>query len=188
MPTRYLLVGLGNPGQEYSQTRHNAGFWFVDGFAEAHHCGLIDKTKFSGQLGQAEISGESWILLKPTAYMNRSGIAVRLVSQYYNVSPENILVVHDELDFEPGTIRFKIGGSHGGHNGLRDIIAQLGVADFARLRIGIGRGADMASYVLKTPSKLHQLEIASALSNVIALVPDLMGVRRQQAVQQLHSR
>jgi len=187
LSTRHLLVGLGNPGQEYAKTRHNAGFWLVDGFAERHHCNLLGKTRFSGQFGQVEINGGSWIVLKPTAYMNRSGIAVHLVSQYYNVLPENILVVHDELDFEPGTIRFKIGGSHGGHNGLRDIIAQLGTAGFPRLRIGIGRGSDMATYVLKTPSKQHRLEIDNTLPDAIRLVPDLMGAQRQQAVQQLHS-
>ncbi|MEE9411985.1 MAG: aminoacyl-tRNA hydrolase [Methylococcales bacterium] len=188
MSTRYLLVGLGNPGQEYANTRHNAGFWLVDGFAELHHCSLLSKTKFSGQFGQVEINGDSWIVLKPTAYMNRSGIAVHLVSQYYNISSENILIVHDELDFEAGTIRFKSGGSHGGHNGLRDIINQLGAAGFARLRVGIGRGADMATYVLKTPSKLDRSSIDSALPDAINLVPDLMGVNRQKAVQHLHSR
>ncbi len=187
MSTRYLLVGLGNPGQQYVETRHNAGFWLVDGFTEAHRCSLLNKAKFFGQFGQVEFNGDSWIVLKPTAYMNRSGIAVRLVSQYYNVLPENILVVHDELDFEPGTIRFKIGGSHGGHNGLRDIIAQLGTTGFARLRIGIGRGADMATYVLRNPSKQHRSKIDSVLPNAISLVPDLMGVQRQQAIQQLHS-
>jgi PTH1 family peptidyl-tRNA hydrolase len=187
LSTRYLLVGLGNPGQEYANTRHNAGFWLVDDFAERYHCSLLSKTKFSGQFGQVEINGGSWIVLKPTAYMNRSGIAVHLVSQYYNVLPENILVAHDELDFEPGTIRFKMGGSHGGHNGLRDIIAHLGTTGFARLRVGIGRGADMATYVLKNPGKQHRLKIDSVLSNTIDLVPDLMGVQRQQAVQQLHT-
>ena len=188
MPTRYLLVGLGNPGVDYAKTRHNAGFWLADAFADSHHCTLLSKTKYSGQLGQAEINGDSWFVLKPTTYMNRSGNAVRLVSQYYNVLPENILIAHDELDFEPGIIRFKLGGSHGGHNGLRDIIAQLDTVAFARLRIGIGRVGNMTSYVLKSPGKRQQSEIDSALPDAISLVPDLMGAQRQRAIQELHGR
>jgi PTH1 family peptidyl-tRNA hydrolase len=188
LPTHYLLVGLGNPGPDYAKTRHNAGFCLVDAFAETHHCTLLSKTKYSGQLGQIEINGDSWLVLKPATYMNRSGTAVRSVSQYFDISPENILIAHDELDFEPGTIRFKVGGSHGGHNGLRDIIAQLDTVAFARLRIGIGRVGNITSYVLKPPGKLQQSAIDSALPDAIRLAPDLMGAQRQLAIQELHSR
>jgi PTH1 family peptidyl-tRNA hydrolase len=183
---RYLLVGLGNPGQEYAQTRHNAGFWLADCFADANECRFAGKAKFSGQLGQVNIGGSAWVALKPTTFMNRSGVAVRQVSQYYDIPVNNILVAHDELDFEPGVIRFKRGGGHGGHNGLRDIIAQLGSADFARLRIGVGRGQNMADYVLKSPSKRQRIEIDGVLTVASDLMVELMGINSQKAVQVLH--
>lgn len=182
-----MLVGLGNPGQEYAQTKHNAGFWLADNFSSANQCGLVSKVKFSAQTGQVEINGDTWIVLKPTTFMNRSGFAVRMASQYFNVLTKNILVAHDELDFEPGIIRFKRGGGHGGHNGLRDIIAQLGEADFARLRIGIGRSGNMATYVLKPPGKHQRLEIDNVITKAMPILPDLLGVSAQQAIQQLHA-
>ncbi len=184
---RYLLVGLGNPGKDYSGTRHNAGYWLVDMFAESHRFELFNKVKFSGFVGQVDIEGNSWIALKPTTYMNRSGIAVRQVSQYFNINNENIIVAHDELDFEPGIVRFKRGGGHGGHNGLRDMIAQLGGSGFARLRIGIGRGGNMSDYVLKAPAKHQQIKINSILLKTSDMLPDLMGEASQKAVQELHS-
>lgn len=183
---RYMLIGLGNPGQQYEQTRHNAGFWLADSFAELNQCDLLNKPKLYAHLGKVEVNGDDWIILKPTTYMNRSGIAVRQASGYYNIPVENILVAHDELDFAPGVIRFKRGGGHGGHNGLRDIFAQLGNNCFARLRIGIGRADEMANYVLKPPGVEQRIEIDNAIQRAVILLPKLMGDQSQQAVQNLH--
>jgi len=181
-----LLVGLGNPGQKYAQTRHNAGFWLVDQFSSRYYCELAHKAKFKSVIGQVGIGKDDWVILKPSTYMNRSGCAVRQVSQYYNIARENMLIAHDELDFAPGLVRFKRGGGHGGHNGLRDIIAQLGGAEFARLRIGIGRSGDMVSYVLKSPCKQQRFEIDRSIQRAVELLPDLLGAHSQQAIQSLH--
>ena len=183
---RYLLVGLGNPGREYAQTRHNAGFWLADQFSRHYNCELLVKAKFKAVVGRVDIGLDDWVILKPSTYMNRSGLAVCQVAQYYNIAREHVLVAHDDLDFAPGLIRFKRGGGHGGHNGLRDIIARLGGSEFARLRIGVGRTGDMASYVLKPPSKLDRSEIDQAILDAVGLLPDLMGPNSQQAIQELH--
>lgn len=186
MADQFLLVGLGNPGSKYALTRHNAGFWLVDQFALDRGAQLSGKSKHSGELAQLNISGNAWFILKPMTYMNKSGSSVRSVAQYYNIDPSHILVVHDELDFTPGLIRFKSGGGHGGHNGLRDIIQQLGSNDFKRLRIGIGRSGNMIDYVLKAPSKQERDLIDQSIDNCHPLIPDLMGSESQKAVQKLH--
>ncbi len=178
---------MGNPGQQYESTRHNAGFWLADRFAEANQCELFGKTKFTAQLGQTEYDGDSWLILKPLTFMNRSGRAVQQVCQYFNVEPGCVLVAHDEVDFEPGVMRFKSGGGHGGHNGLRDIIAQLGTAGFSRLRIGVGRSSDMINHVLKPPGKQHRIDIDNAIARTIPLLSKLMGEQSQRAIQELHS-
>lgn len=180
------MAGLGNPGAKYALTRHNAGFWLVDRFAQEFGVQLSAKSKHSGELAQLKISGNTWFLLKPMAYMNRSGSSVRSVAQYYNIESSHILVVHDELDFPPGVIRFKAGGGHGGHNGLRDIIQQLGSNDFKRLRIGIGRSGNMIDYVLKAPSKQERELIDDSIDKCQPLIPGLMGSESQKAVQKLH--
>jgi peptidyl-tRNA hydrolase, PTH1 family len=151
-----LIVGLGNPGQQYEKTRHNAGFLFLDSLVNEYPCSWSNKPGFQGLMSECNIARESVQLLKPQTFMNRSGQSVGKVARYYKVSPENILIVHDELDFGTGTVKLKKDGGHAGHNGLRDIIAHLGTKDFYRLRIGIGRppaGMAVADYVLSTPSK-----------------------------------
>ena len=151
-----LIVGLGNPGQQYQKTRHNAGFLFLDQLAAELGGAWVSESKFQGLTAECRISKEKVILLKPQAFMNRSGQSVGMVARYYKLQPEEILVVHDELDFDVGVVKLKKDGGHAGHNGLRDIIAHLGSKEFYRLRVGIGRpdaGKAVADYVLSNPSK-----------------------------------
>lgn len=160
------IVGLGNPGSEYAKTRHNAGYWLLDRFAS--ECGetMRSEAKFLGDVGQISLAGHSVRLLKPTSFMNESGQSVRRFIDFYKLDPERILVIHDDLDLPPGTARLKRGGGHGGHNGLRDVIARCG-RDFLRLRIGIGHPGDkrqVANYVLKqAPAGEHELIMGSLL-------------------------
>lgn len=159
-----LIVGLGNPGQQYEKTRHNAGFLFLDSLASERSCVWSKAAEFQGLMSEWYIAGEKVLLLKPQAFMNRSGQSVGKVARYYKLVPEEILVVHDELDFDVGVVKLKKDGGHAGHNGLRDIIAHLGAKDFYRLRIGIGRpvaGMVFADYVLSAPSK-HDLQLIVA--------------------------
>ena len=171
-----LIVGLGNPGSEYAQTRHNAGFWFVERLAEQYGITLKKDPKFNGFSGRGNIEGQDVRLLLPTTFMNLSGKSVVPFAKFYNIAPESILIAHDELDMDPGVIRLKTGGGHGGHNGLRDIVPHIG-ANFHRLRIGIGHpGAKerVSGHVLgKAPSSeqaLMDAAIAHALSQVKMLV------------------
>jgi len=161
-----LVVGLGNPGQQYEKTRHNAGFLFLDNLAAERSCAWSNKPGFQGLMSECGIAGEKVLLLKPQTYMNRSGQSVGKVARYYKLVPEDILVVHDELDFDAGVAKLKKDGGHAGHNGLRDIIAHLGGKDFYRLRIGIGRpaaGINVADYVLSVPPKNDWQLIHSAI-------------------------
>ena len=161
-----LIVGLGNPGQQYEKTRHNAGFLFLDSLASELGVFLVNQPKFQGLFAEGKIGSERVMLLKPCTFMNRSGESVGKVARYYKLLPEEILVVHDELDFNPGSVRLKKDGGHAGHNGLRDIIGQLGSNEFYRLRIGIGRPAahkSVADFVLGQPSKLEFEMISSAI-------------------------
>ncbi len=151
-----LIVGLGNPGRQYEKTRHNAGFLFLDRLVIESNCAWVSESRFDGLVAEVNIAGGKVILLKPGAFMNRSGQAVGKVARYYKLSPEEILVVHDDLDFDAGVVKLKKDGGHAGHNGLRDIIAHLGSKEFYRLRIGIGRppaGKAVADFVLSSPSK-----------------------------------
>jgi len=151
-----LIVGLGNPGRQYEKTRHNAGFLFLDGLISGSSGGWVNESRFDGLLAEIGVAGNKVLLLKPGTFMNRSGQAVGKVVRYYKLVPDEVLVIHDELDFEPGIAKLKKGGGHAGHNGLRDIIAHLGTKEFYRLRIGIGRppvGKVVADYVLSEPSK-----------------------------------
>lgn len=165
-----LIVGLGNPGRQYEKTRHNAGFLFLDDLASEFGCAWVSEPRFDGVLSGFVVATSKVLLLKPGTFMNRSGQSVGKVARYYKFSPEEILVVHDELDFEVGIVRLKKDGGHAGHNGLRDIIAHLGSKDFYRLRIGIGRpsaGGAVADYVLSNPSKneMESMQSAFALSS-----------------------
>ena len=151
-----LIVGLGNPGQQYEKTRHNAGFLFLDALAQELGCAWSNQARFQGFFAEVIIASSKVMLLKPDTFMNRSGQSVGKVARYYKLHPEEILVVHDELDFNPGVVKLKKDGGHAGHNGLRDIIAHLGSKEFYRLRVGIGRppaGKVVADFVLSSPSK-----------------------------------
>lgn len=160
------IVGLGNPGSEYAKTRHNAGYWLVDRLTS--ECGktMRPEAKFLGDAGQIGLAGHSVRLLKPTFFMNESGQSVRRFIDFYKLDPERMLVIHDDLDLPPGTVRLKRGGGHGGHNGVRDVIAHCG-RDFLRLRIGIGHPGDkrqVTNYVLKqAPAGEHELIIGSLI-------------------------
>lgn len=163
-----LVVGLGNPGQQYEKTRHNAGFLLLDSLAAERSCVWSSKPGFQGLMSECSISHEKVLLLKPQTFMNRSGQSVGKVARYYKLVPEEILVVHDELDFDVGVLRLKKDGGHAGHNGLRDIIAHLGAKDFYRLRMGVGRppeSVDVADYVLSVPSKMDSQLMLSAIDH-----------------------
>lgn len=185
-----LIVGLGNPGAEYERTRHNAGFWFVEALARERGERFKHESKYHGEVCKLRIGGEEVWLLKPQTYMNRSGQAVAALARFYKIPPEAILVAHDELDFPPGTVRLKQGGGHGGHNGLRDIIAQLG-NEFLRLRIGIGHpgeARDVTGYVLgKPPESEHRL-IEESITDALTVVPKLLEGEVQKAMNVLNGR
>lgn len=151
-----LIVGLGNPGRQYEKTRHNAGFLFLDTLAADFGCVWASAPRFEGLFAECSIASERLMLLKPETFMNRSGQSVGKIARYFKLSPEEILVAHDELDFGVGVVRLKKDGGHAGHNGLRDIMAHLGSKEFYRLRIGIGRppaGKAVVDFVLSSPSK-----------------------------------
>ncbi len=189
LPLR-VIVGLGNPGPEHQVTRHNAGFWFVDVLARQHGGEFRDYRKFSGEIARVTISGQELILLKPTTYMNRSGLSVRQLSDFYKIAPDDILVAYDELDLPVGSIRLKQGGGHGGHNGMRDIIAHVGEG-FWRLRLGIGHPgnkADVIDYVLsRAPSHEEDL-IMDAVAQAADAMPVILEQGAERAMTKLHSR
>jgi PTH1 family peptidyl-tRNA hydrolase len=190
--TLSLIVGLGNPGSGYEQTRHNAGFWFVDALAQRYAVQFRDEKRFHGAVATLELNGSRVYLLKPYTYMNRSGQSVAALCRFYRIPVSGVLVAHDELDINVGAVRLKCGGGHGGHNGLRDIVsANSNDADFLRLRIGIGHPGDsskVVGYVLHKPSIDERVEIDAAIEDAVAVVPLLQGGDLQQAQQQLHSR
>ncbi len=185
-----LIAGLGNPGNEYERTRHNAGFWFIDQLLEQYNLTLKSEAKFLGDTVRLSTpSGNVW-LLKPTTFMNRSGQSIARLAQFYKIKVSQILVVHDELDLSPGIAKLKQGGGHGGHNGLRDSIAQLG-KDFYRLRLGIGHpGAkeQVVGYVLGKTPKSEKTLIDSSIDKAIASIELILQGDMQKAMNQLHSK
>ena len=184
-----LIVGLGNPGREYEDTRHNAGAWLVEQLARAHRVTLQNESKFSGLTGRLQLAGQDLKLLIPTTFMNLSGQSVAAFANFYKISAESILVAHDELDLPPGSARFKQGGSGGG-NGVRDIIARLGNNNFHRLRIGIGHpgSADkVTGYVLSKPSADERISIERALDAATAALPLAISGQWTRAMTQLHA-
>jgi len=186
-----LIVGLGNPGADYENTRHNAGAWFVSELADSSRTPLKPVTKFHGLHGTAHLHGHDVHLLIPTTFMNLSGRAVGALAHYYKIPPETILVAHDEIDLVVGDVRLKFDGGHGGHNGLRDIMQHLGSNRFYRLRIGIGHpgnSKEVLDYVLKAPSKSERAEIDTALQDAQQVLPNLLDGYFQKAIQQLHTR
>ena len=185
-----LIVGLGNPGPTYARTRHNAGFELVDELARRSGASLRHEGRHQGDLGRANIAGTEVWLLKPMTYMNLSGQSVRSVAGFYRIAPQSILVAHDELDFAPGTVRLKEGGGAGGHNGLRDLIEQLG-DEFWRLRIGIGRPEDrdaVLNYVLGRPPAAEADLIHEAVLAAADAVPVMLTEGAQKAMNRLHVR
>ncbi len=183
-----LIVGLGNPGDQYHKTRHNAGFWFVDQQVLQANGQWRHEGKFHGACSKLLAPSEHW-LLKPDTYMNRSGQAVAAMANFYRIEPLAILVVHDELDLPPGTARLKRGGGHGGHNGLRDIVQQLGSADFLRLRLGIGHPGNskqVADYVLKNPNQTDQQAIEQAMESAFKVLPLVLQGDLDKAMNALH--
>jgi peptidyl-tRNA hydrolase, PTH1 family len=185
-----LIVGLGNPGPEYENTRHNVGAWLVDALAKQHELTLRAETKFRGSVAKFSSAGASCWLLRPSTYMNESGQSVLSFAHFYKILPQSILVVHDELDFDAGIIRIKDGGGHGGHNGLRDIKQHLKTGDFLRLRIGIGHPGDkdrVSPYVLSKPSRADHGAILQSIDEGLAAVPDLIDGEIQKAFRFLHS-
>ena len=186
-----LIVGLGNPGSEYRGTRHNAGADFVEALARHSGSPLNAESKFYGLTGRITLSGHDLRLLIPTTFMNRSGQSVAAMAQFFKITPEQILVAHDELDIAPGTARFKRGGGHGGHNGLRDIVPALGNnKDFYRLRIGIGHpghASKVTGYVLSAPSQLDRSRIDACIDEAIAALPLLLDGDPTKAMTRLHS-
>jgi PTH1 family peptidyl-tRNA hydrolase len=189
LPLR-IVVGLGNPGPEHKMTRHNAGFWCVDLLARRHGGEFRDYRKYSGETARITIADREIVLLKPTTYMNRSGLSMRQLSDFYKVPAEEILVAHDELDLPVGSIRLKFGGGHGGHNGLRDAIAHIG-ENFWRLRIGVGHPANKAEvidYVLTRPSRAEEDLILDAVANAADCMPVMLEQGAERAMTRLHSR
>lgn len=185
-----LIVGLGNPGPKYEQTRHNVGFVFVDELARSKGASWKLENKFHGEVCKLSLAGNEVWLLKPNTYMNLSGKAVAALARFYKIAPESILVVHDELDIPPGQLRLKQGGGHGGHNGLRDIVAQMGSREFLRLRVGIGHpgdSRDVTNYVLGKASPEDQKHIDNAIDEAMRTLPQVMEGDMQPAMNRLHS-
>jgi PTH1 family peptidyl-tRNA hydrolase len=183
-----LVVGLGNPGKEHERTRHNAGFWLVERFASAQGVHFRKDPKYQALVARIDPAG-AWLLL-PQSYMNASGRAVQMLAGFFKIKPEEILVVHDELDFAPGVARVKQGGGIGGHNGLRDISQRVASHDYWRLRLGIGHPGDkdaVADYVLHKPSVDDKAAIDQAIERSLQVLPEMLKGDMQGAIQKLHS-
>jgi len=193
MPIR-LIVGLGNPGAEYEQTRHNAGFWLVDNLANSlPNARLQRETGFNAMVAKTIIGGHQLWLLEPQTYMNRSGQSVGAIARFYKIQPDEVLVVHDELDLPPGAAKLKKGGSSGGHNGLKDITSALGTQDYWRLRIGIGHprtlnlNQPVADFVLHRPRREEQLLIDEAIEKALRIIPIAVAGDFTKATMELHT-
>ena len=186
-----LIVGLGNPGPEYEQTRHNAGFWLVDNLANSlPGCRLQRESRFNALVAKTSVAGKEVWLLEPQTFMNLSGHSVAALARFYKIAPEEILVVHDELDVAPGQAKLKFGGSHAGHNGLRDIHAQLGTGDYWRLRIGIGHPGDKAevvNWVLKKPAPDQRELIEACVERTLKATPALLAGEMEKATLIVHT-
>jgi PTH1 family peptidyl-tRNA hydrolase len=185
-----LFVGLGNPGSDYEQTRHNAGFWFIDALARELKVSLVPEKSYFGLAARAQFQGQTLWLLEPQTFMNLSGKSVAALARFFKIAPEEVLVAHDELDIVPGQVKLKQGGSHAGHNGLRDIHAQLGSPNYWRLRLGIGHpGAkdQVLSWVLKKPMAEHRDAIDECIERAVRALPLLVAGDFTQAMMQIHT-
>ena len=191
-----LIVGLGNPGTKHEKDRHNAGFWLLDEIARLHQGNWQDDPKFFGQISKVKLGSEDTYLLKPSTFMNRSGQAVAALCRFHKINPDSMLIVHDELDLKPGVARLKWAGGLGGHNGLKDISANMNTNDYWRLRLGIGhprdseegkRNLDVADYVLKKPRLEEQIDIDRAMSCFLKVMPLIAKNDMSAATMELHS-
>lgn len=186
-----MIVGLGNPGSEYADTRHNAGFWFLDEVIRKYGGNFKSEKKFHGEVARTTIDGQQIWLLKPDTFMNLSGQAVLALMQFYKIELQNILVVHDDLDLPAGDARLKSGGGHGGHNGLRDIISRCGGNGFQRLRLGIGHPGHkekVTGHVLKKASSDDRIAIENAIDSALQVLPQCISGDMQKAMQALHTK
>ncbi|HYL88751.1 MAG TPA: aminoacyl-tRNA hydrolase [Burkholderiales bacterium] len=182
-----VVVGLGNPGKEYERTRHNAGFWLVERFAQANGVALRKDPKFKALVGK---TAEGVWLVQPQTFMNLSGQPVQMLAGFFKIKPEEVLVVHDELDFEPGVARLKQGGGIAGHNGLKDISQRLASHDYWRLRLGVGKppaGREGADYVLEKPRAEEKAAIDAAIDKALGLLPQMLAGDMQGAMNKLHT-
>ena len=185
-----LFVGLGNPGPEYEDTRHNAGFWWIDAMARALKVPLAMDKSYYGLVARTTVNGQTVWLLEPQTFMNLSGKSVSALTRFFKIAPQEILVVHDELDVVPGEAKLKLGGSHAGHNGLRDIHAQLGTGDYWRLRLGVGHPgvkAEVVNWVLKKPSPDHRIAIEQSIDRSIKALPHLIAGEMDKATMLIHT-
>ena len=185
-----LIVGLGNPGSEYAETRHNAGFWFCERLARELGTSFARESRYHGFVAKARVAGADLWLLMPQTFMNRSGQAVQALAHFYRIEPGEMLVVHDELDIPPGQLRLKYGGGLGGHNGLKDITGHLGTQDYWRLRVGIGHPGDrndVINYVLKPPRREEREEIDAALDRALLAWPALAKGEFNSATQKINT-
>ncbi len=186
-----MIVGLGNPGSEYANTRHNAGFWFGDEVVRKFGGNFKAERKFHGDVARSTIDGQQVWLLKPDTFMNLSGQAVLALMQFYKIKLENILVVHDDLDLPVGTLKLKQGGGHGGHNGLRDIISRCGGNGFQRIRLGIGHPGSkekVTGHVLKKASTDDQIAIENVIDQAINELDQIVRGEMSKAMQTLHTK
>ena len=184
-----LIVGLGNPGTGHAGTRHNAGYWFLEELARRHSVDFRLESRFRGELAELQITGRKLRLLRPKTFMNLSGEPVALLVRYFDVAPEQILVVHDDLDLPPGVARIKNGGGHGGHNGLRSLFSNLGSREFMRLRLGIGHPGtsdEVTDYVLRMPSALDHESILDAVQRSAGLFEDMVAGDWERVMNELH--
>ena len=187
----WLIAGLGNPGQKYEQTRHNAGFWFVETLARKAGVSLSANRKLHGRAVKTEWAGCDMVLLAPDTYMNESGQALRAAVDFYRIPASRILVAHDELDLAPGTVRLKSNGGHGGHNGLRSSFSHLGTPEFWRLRIGIGHpglASAVTPWVLSRAPADDQHQIEDAIDRAVSVMPDFLSQRSGEAMKVLHAK
>ncbi len=185
-----LFVGLGNPGPDYEATRHNAGFWWIDALARELKASLAMEKNFHGLVARTSLAGHSVWLLKPQSFMNLSGQAVGSLARFFKIAPNEILVAHDELDIVPGQVKLKLGGSHAGHNGLRDIHDQLGTDDYWRLRLGIGHPgvkSEVIHWVLKKPSLDHRIAIDQCIDRALKAVPSFVAGEMDKATLLVHT-
>jgi PTH1 family peptidyl-tRNA hydrolase len=185
-----LLVGLGNPGNEYEDTRHNAGFWWIDAVARELKVSLVPERSYHGLVARTTVKGQTVWLLEPQTFMNLSGKSVAALARFFKIQPQEILVAHDELDISPGEAKLKLGGSHAGHNGLRDIHAQLGTADYWRLRLGVGHPgekSEVVNWVLKKPMLEHRKAIDESIHRSVQALPLLLAGEMTKAMALIHT-